>query len=307
MNRHPCEYYIKYLISHPDAHDDRYVRHSVTSLGFPDVSNEILGRIRSEFVQTKPVNFRPTDRYHRESAKYLRTQGIWSLYHQDEAARQAATLLVDMKVRDATEKLLLGGMSHKDIARKVNARFASFYTTPAIQTYEHYFWNVSLLKVQDWASVFEQMDPRRDKTMAILQVGPALALHSAGFQQQIEAKAVLREMMSAVYFDFKEWAAQPRSMDRTDALTKNAKSAVALDNSLSQSDAQLKDTLKGFEMFRMRSAEQDSVKDIRKLAPHGNFSGSGTKLLDSGSPEDSIDEDFSDTEEEGAKKKNEES
>lgn len=280
MNRHPSEFYIKYLVTRPEGQDDRYVRHAVTSLGFPDVTGEILGRVRGEVQPKIPAGFNPADRYHRDTVKFLRTEGIWSLYHQDEASRQATTMLVDMKSRDTIEKLLLGGMPHKDVARKVNARFGSFYTAVAVQTYEHYFWNVPLLKVQDWSAVFEQMDPRREKTMAILQVGPALALHAAGFQQQIDSKNVLREMLSGIYFDFREWQAQPRSEERTEALVKNARAAVSIDTAMSQSDALLKDTLKGFEVFRMRSAEQGAVKDIRELAPHGNFTGSGAKLLE---------------------------
>lgn len=284
MNKHPCEFYIKYLVTRPEGQDDRYVRHAVTSLGFPDVSTEILGRVRGELLPKIPAAFNPADRYHRDTVKFLRSEGIWSLYHQDDASRQATTLLVDMKVRDTVEKLLLGGMAHKDLARKVNARFGTFYTATAIQTYEHYFWNVPLLKVQDWTRVFEEMDPRREKTLAILQVGPALALHAVGFQQQIESKGVLREMLSGLYFDFREWQSQPRSSDRTEAMVKVARAAVSIDTAMSQSDALLKDTLKGFEVFRMRSAEQDAVKDIRELAPHGNFSGSGAKLLEAPQP-----------------------
>jgi len=280
MNRHPSEFYVKFLITLPDGQDDRYVNHAVTSLGFPGVSGEILGRLRAELQPKIPADFNPVDRYHKSTVKFLRSEGIWSLYHQDEAAHQATTLLVDLKVRDTVEKLLLGRLEHKDVAKKINSRFGVFYTATAIQTYEHYFWNVPLLKVQDWVQVFEQMDPRKEKALAILQVGPALALHATGFQQQIESKAVLREMLTGLYFDFKEWQAQPRSADRTEAMVKVARAASAIDTSLSQSDALLKDTLKGFEVFRMRSAEEGAVKDIRVLAPHGNFSGSGAKLLD---------------------------
>jgi hypothetical protein len=86
-------------------------------------------------------------------------------------------------------------------------------------------------------------------------------------------------MLEGLYFDFREWKTQPLSERRTKSMTALAKAAVMVDDRLSQADSAIKDSLKAFEQFRMKHAEH-TAKDMKDLAPSGNYSGSGAKLLD---------------------------
>ena len=106
-----------------------------------------------------------------------------------------------------------------------------------------------------------------------------MALHKMGFSQQIESTTMLKEMMEGLFFDFREWKSQPLSASRTKAMTAIARTAAAVDEQLSQADSALKDSLRAFEQFRMQHAQM-AVPDVRQIAPGGNYSGSGAKLLE---------------------------
>lgn len=282
--RHPSTNFIKFLMTAPTmANDDASVSFSVVQLGYPPPDPEFLKNTRLELEAHQPVFFQPQNRYHRDSQKYLKSQNIWSLHHPDKATIEANGIVTNLRARPLIENLLLGRMDPKDVAKRVNARLGEFFTNDGIEAYGHYYWNVGLLRVEDWEKLLKDYDYQRHNTMSILEVGPSMALHKLGFQQSLESKTILREMMEGVYFDFREWKAQPRSESKTRSIVSLAKAATILDMQISQADGALRESLRAFEAFRMKTNEQ-KPKGIRDLAPQGEFSGSGAKLLDSPIP-----------------------
>lgn len=281
MTRHPSERFIKYLMTsvHQNARDDAWVAMTVQALGFPAPNMQYLAWLRQDLTARIPVNFQPTNRYHRESVRVLRSEGVYSLHHPDKGAREAAFIVTNLRARPIIENLLLGRIDPKEIAKKVNSRLAEHYTAEGVEAYGRYYWDVGLLRVEDWAKLLEEYEYQRHNTLSIVQGGAAMALHKMGFQQQIESKIMLREMMEGLFFDFRDWKNQPLSPSRTKALTSLAMAATKVDQQLSQADSALKESLKAFEAFRMQHA-QKSVPDMRHVAPAGNFTGSGVKLLE---------------------------
>lgn len=279
--RHPSENFIKFLMLQPtaEAKDDKWVIASVAAFSFPRPMPAYVEDLRKYLKPLIPHSFQPTNRYHRESVYFLRQQGIYSLFNPDAAVRESGLILTDLRARPLVETLLLGRVPSRDVAKKVNAKLQAHYTTAAIEAYRNYYWNVPLLRAEDWALVLASENEQKSRALAILQTGPALALHMAGFEQQIESKTMLKDMQVATYFDFKEWQAQPRSEARTKSMSLAVKSACQLDFQLSQADAAMREALKHFEKFRMQHA-QNAVVDIRSLAPAGNFSQSGARLLE---------------------------
>ena len=281
MIRHPSEGFIKYLMTsaNPSSGSDDWIITTLTSLGFPRPDREYVAWIRQDLFSRIPVNFQPQNRYHRQSVTCLRAEGIYSLHHPDKGTREAALLVTNLRARMLIENLLLGRMEPKEVARKVNARLGEFYTGEGIEAYGRYYWNVSLLRVEDWVTLLEEYEYTRQTTLSIVQGGAAMALHKMGFQQAIESKTMLKEMMEGLFFDFREWKSQPLSPAKTKAITTIARAAVSVDERLSQADSALKDSLRAFEAFRMQHAQM-SVPDVRQIAPAGNYSGSGAKLLE---------------------------
>jgi len=279
--RHPSENFIKFLITttDPRMQDDAMVNMWVTMLGFPETQPNYLQWLRNEVNQKLPAQFTPHNRFHRPSVRFMRQEGIYGLHNPDEASHEASKITVHLRARPLVEELLLGHHHSVTIAKKVNARLEEHFTADGIEAYRHYYWNVDLLRVDEWAILLQNRDAQRSKTMAILQVGPAMAMHQAGFSQEIEAKAIMQEMLEASYFDFLEWKAKPQSEARTKMMATIVKATALLDERMQEGTSLVKDSLKNFEKFRMEHARK-KVLDMRSLAPDGNFTGSGAKLLE---------------------------
>jgi hypothetical protein len=281
MIRHPSENFIKFLITsmNPQMQDNGAVNVMVTMLGYPPARDDYLTWLRGDVAQRMPAQFTPANRYHRPSVRFMRQEGIYGLHNPDEEAREAASITTHLRARPMVEELLLGHLEPVTVAKKVNARLGEHFTVGGIEAYRHYYWNVRLLRVEEWAMLLTGYEEQKSKTLAILQVGPQMALHQAGFQQELESKAILREMQETLYFDFMQWKKAPHSVKRTQMLAGIAKSVTVIDERLMESNSLLKDSLKQFENFRMQHA-RSNVADLRDLAPDGNFSGSGAKLLE---------------------------
>lgn len=278
--RHPAEYFLRYLITLPqqESADDNWVRLKVQMIGYPPPMASYVAQIRQILMTDFPVNYAPTDRYNRETVKYLRKHQIWSLHNANDDTKEATQILIDPQIRKTIEQLLLGRLDPREIANKVNSRFRKFYTGEIIADYAHYFWNCSLMKTNDWVVFFEQYDRSdQQKSLSIIQSGGGMALHVAGFKQDIEAKEMLREMAEAIHFDFKDWKNQPRSAERTRAFATLTKAATAIDERMSESSTAVRDHLALFKSWQMTNSPQ-KVQGIEDVAPHGNFSESGADL-----------------------------
>lgn len=281
MLRHPSTNFIKYLLTsgHQQAGSDQWINMMITSLGFPGPDQEYLGWLRTDISMKIPPDFQPGNRYHTASRKFMRTEGILGIHSGDKAVVKANLIIINLRIRPLVENLLLGRLDPKDIAKKINAKTGGFHTSDEIEAYQHYYWKVDLLRVEDWAALLEQYEYQKATTMAIVQVGASMALHKMGFQQQIDSKSMLRTMQETIFFDFQEWRTKKHSSDRSKALATLAKAAVMVDTQLSQADSAIKDSLKAFEQFRMET-EKQMVTDVHELAPIGNYSGSGAKMIE---------------------------
>ncbi len=282
MIRHPSENFIKYLMTsgHQQAGDDNWVTWMVTNLGYPAPRADYLQWLRTDISMKVPTDFDPNNRYHRASRQFMKEEGITGIHLRDKSVGEANSIVTNLRNRFIIEQLLLGRLEPKDVAKKVNTKLATFYTADGIEAYRHYYWQVGILRVEDWAVLLEQYDQAKQNTLAIVQVGASMALHKTGIQQAIDSKSMLRTMQEALFFDFQEWKTKKHGSERTKALAALAKSAVLVDTQLSQADSAMKDSLKAFEQFRMET-EKKAVPGMDQIAPGGNYTGSGAKLLDS--------------------------
>lgn len=291
MTKHPSEFFIKYLLTltRKEAQDDVWIQDSVKRLGFPEPKPEYVALLRDELYADLPAHYVPDDRFNRPSVKYLRANQIYSLHNPDKTVRDATALLVDFKARKLIEQMLLGRMKPKDIALKANSRLSTFLTSAIIKTYGHYYWNVSLLKSDEWVDFFDEYEKNDlSNSMAILRGGPAMALHLTGFKQHLESKEILRSMQEGMYFDFLEWQKKPHGSERTKAMTSLAKGVSHVDVRLSESDSALRESLKAFENFQMKHSTT-KVPGIDDIAPGGTFTDSGAEMKELAPPQDEED------------------
>jgi len=279
-SRHPSEYFVKYLLTlpQPEAQDDNWIRAGVNSIGYPPPSVPYISILRQVLRNDLPVDYDPFNRYNRQTTKFLRNHGVWALHNPGEDTKESTRLLNEPPIRKVVEQLLLGRLESKEIASRVNSRFKRFYTADTISDYSHYFWNCSLMKTSDWVTFFDMYDrPEQSKNLSIVNGGSGMALHIAGFKQEMESKEILRDMLEAINFDFKDWKNSPRSMERTRAYSMLAKAVKDIDERMSESSTAIRDHLALFKNWQM-AHNQQTVKGIEDVAPNGNFSDSGFEL-----------------------------
>lgn len=292
MPRHPSEKFIKYLLVQEYAGGQQnrgLVEFTLANLGFPPATKEYVEWWRNVIYSRAATipNFDLNNRFNRPTMTFLKDEGVYLLFYQDAALREANSIILNLKVRQVVDSLLLGRLLPRDVAKKVNSRFDEFFTAAGITAYKRYYWDTEGVSVEDWSTLLSDNGNWRKQveTLSIVQTGPAMALHLQGFQQHLESKTILRKMMETVNFDFEWWRTQPPSLERTKAFGSLTRSACALDTQLSSADAAMKETLKAFEQFRMKHTSAQ-VEDIREAAPAGNFTGSGAKLIEVTRPED---------------------
>lgn len=138
----PCDYYLKYLITHPDNFSDTQVRNIVklSHLDFLGIGH--LGRLRE--ITTPPTPFYPEDPLHHASQRFLIKERIQLLYRPDKDAKTAIYLLDHPRAKEMTEQLLFSGVEPLWVAQMLKR--VQFSATPrAVELYKHYYFNTDLV------------------------------------------------------------------------------------------------------------------------------------------------------------------
>lgn len=156
IRRSPCEYYLKYLVSHPANHSDDFIRDRLFSLGLDDLGTAYLDRVKSQTV--RPIPFKPLDREHFSSQHFLNQQRIHSMYFPDDATKCALRIVGTPKLKEFVEALSLTGSPAGIIAQ--GAAFAvtsaPAITEDGVARFYHYFWNTDLLDFTEMRAIISK-------------------------------------------------------------------------------------------------------------------------------------------------------
>jgi hypothetical protein len=275
---HPSRQFIKFLLLQPtpSAQENAWVQDQVVSVLLPRPPAEYLELLRRKL--DPPANFQPDDPLDEESAHFLKKEKVWGLFHPDRPVEEANDLLANLRLRPAVEKLLLGGEEPFKIAQQVNERLDSYLTADGIQTFRHYYWNPSIVAVQDWPLLIPDLRDQQN-ALSILRSGPEHAYRKAGFRVIVQSKSVLRRMVEGLAEDFEDWMAQPTSREKSRALVGLATAAVKLDDQLQEGGEDLEKIMKLFERTHIET-RQVQATPVNELAEAGTFSRSGVPLVE---------------------------
>ncbi len=278
--RHPAEHCIKYLFTRDPRTSDERTWHTMQDWGFLQPEDGYFGKVRESLEQDKPRDLNPANRLHRPSVTYLRKQGIYEAFHPNPAMEEAWEILADPEKRLVVEQVILSRLDPKSAAAKVNKKQGWFLTAEGIQLYRHYFWNVKLLTFDEWGRFLKNRSMMTDRYLSLLQGPQSIAFHHLRLDQVIESKDMLKRAQEIAYCTLEEVALVPGcGTEKVAAIKSLASTVIACHEAQSSSDMALKEVLKQFEKFRMEHP-QLPPKDIRQLAPAGNFSGSGVLVQD---------------------------
>lgn len=147
VRRSPAEFYLKYLLVHPDGYTDGQIRELVKSQQLDFIGMPYLNRLRSVCVPPSP--FFPETTAHRPSRKFLRAEKLSVIYDASNKDMQQATdMLHKPRAKELLESMLA---SHSDnMWVSAMLRHGGFEVSPeAARLYKHYYFNVDLLDVTE--------------------------------------------------------------------------------------------------------------------------------------------------------------
>lgn len=275
--KHPAEAFIKYLLIREPGITDAIILKTLADWSILAPIREerevYIGFLRQDI--DPPEGFNAADRTHRPSMQFLRRQGVYELFFATPAVEEAWDILAHPEKRQVVEQILMARLHLNQAALKVNKTKNWHLSAAGIEKYKQFFWNVDLLSFDEWGKFLYERSSMYDRHIALLRAPPELAYFHLRVEQQLEAKEMIKRGMEIAYYNLEEVNLQPGTKsDKIKAIAMLNKTLVDSHAALSTSDMALKEVLKEFERFRMVHT-QVSPPDIRKLAPAGNYSGSG--------------------------------
>ncbi len=143
IRRSPCEYYIKYLLVHPDEYPDTEIEELLRVQQLDNIGLEYLEKLREECVP--PVPFYPNDEMHFRSQRFLIREGIRGLFIVDDNVECAMKLLNLPRAKEFIETSFICRSITVWIAAVLNRKMGISSTTEAVEIYRHFFFNVDLV------------------------------------------------------------------------------------------------------------------------------------------------------------------
>ncbi len=152
IRRTPCEYYLKYLLLHPDDYslEDIQLTLREHQLDYPgDVPvKRLRDRIR------RPAVFRPYDKRHSDTFKFLVSEGVYHLFHPDEHMRVAVSLLKRPRAKEVLEAMTLSCDPTKFVLYRLN-NMGFNVGVKDFERYCFYFWNLNLVDRAEVAALIQ--------------------------------------------------------------------------------------------------------------------------------------------------------
>jgi len=142
IRRSPCEYYIKYLLVHPDGYSVEDIETTLREhqLDFP---GEIVVRRMRERLKTPPI-FRPHDSRHQPTFRFLIQEGIYYLFHPDKHMKAAIYLLRRARAKELVEAMTLSGDPPTFIVHRLK-KMGFDFSEADLKKYLCFFWNLELV------------------------------------------------------------------------------------------------------------------------------------------------------------------
>lgn len=180
MIRHsPAEFYLKFLLSHPDKYNDEKIEGVCKELGIDWLGPRYIEKLKRQLHP--PIPFYPEDPLHLPSQSFLRKEMISKIFNPDKSMRRALEILDKPRIRELVEALVISGAPHEELVRALNRRFNGGCSIEAIDLYRHYFWNIDLLDATEFRALLQLRFSATPSDLDQTSVQQSLALKRASF------------------------------------------------------------------------------------------------------------------------------
>jgi len=143
IRRSPCEFFLKYLVVHPDRLSNDDIRERLRELGLDDLGDYYVNKLRQRLKP--PTPFYPEDKLHFKSQRFLLKEGIQALFHEDLAAQRAMQILDLPRVKEFVEAMLIAYAPFDSIADALTAHRNFACDARTVELFKLYFWNVDMI------------------------------------------------------------------------------------------------------------------------------------------------------------------
>lgn len=280
---HPSEYFLKYSLAQAWSDDESSVtasslNDSLKSFGLPYLSDTEYGRIRSAF--SPPAGFRFHTPNHRETVEFMKQEKIFTLWNPTEDDQRVISDLVsgNMLIKHDLHILLMGRLPHEIIAQKLNLKYrlTPELTSRMVDTYHHYFWNVTNTPHAYWNDLM-QGNPAKDALLASLYCGEQQALYRAGFSPSVDGGRALKEAFRQSYFRLEYLRFLPDGKDVMTTFSTITSRLLGLYELLYSEGGGLHEQLKMFRQIMMKHKDPDikAIDTIIDKVAGGSYSGDG--------------------------------
>lgn len=141
--RSPAEFYLKCLLLEPEKLDNKQIIERAESEGLDALHFKYLDLLRTKL--RPPELFHLRDKLHRPSQDFLHAERLVRYFLPDADMQMALRILSLPRAKEAAEVLTLSSVPPTEIAFVLTRRFKAPATPRAVQSYQHFFWNMDLL------------------------------------------------------------------------------------------------------------------------------------------------------------------
>jgi len=145
--RSPAEYYIRYrLVKEPKRPTEEIEADLKQELVFSP-HKDYVAKLRNEMQIQQ--SFHPENLLDFVSQAFLRKYQIWTMWHSHRGTKEAVNIFRDKRARSLLQTLVASPNSDQTIFEVFIRRAALPLSDYGLAEFKHFFWNVSLLNVQE--------------------------------------------------------------------------------------------------------------------------------------------------------------
>lgn len=160
--RSPSERYIKYLLLRSNKHTEEQIVEICNDLELFYVDRIYLTRLRMRCIP--PTPFRPSDRHHAASRRFLNKEGVLELFQQDDDTKRALRLVALPRVKEFVEAMLLTHAPALAISSAVQRDFNFYCPVQTIERYQRIFWDINALNTTQLRTLINaRLEPMADE------------------------------------------------------------------------------------------------------------------------------------------------
>jgi hypothetical protein len=161
MIRHsPCEFYLKYLVVHPERYTVEYIQESCERKQLDFLNEAYVEYLRTRCLPPNP--FYPSDPLHVRSQRFLFKEKLQQLFLPDDDMKITLRMVEHARAKEFVEAMILSGAPLDRIADALGPHRGFPATPKSVEYFKHFFWNIDLVDSTELRALLQLRAPVAD-------------------------------------------------------------------------------------------------------------------------------------------------